>query len=263
MAQTTQNSRTVEESGPNGRTPLSVELLLTGLFIPMVALVMWYLGRLSNPGLTWNWNNYFMNVLYSAFFVLALRQAMSGVLKLTWEGWKDHTKMLMAAILVYVLLQSLVVFLIEKTSDPGTVGLVYGVGLVLTVSYVRLRVFLMGLKKQSAGKSNMLKAQQKGRTVYVSFEQTECLYTENKVTCAFAKGTVLLMTQSLTELEQSLPEQQFFRINRQFIVNKMAVDHFERQSNHTLELHLKTFPEQLSVSRAKTPGFITWVKEGV
>ena len=260
MAKTSQNTPTVEENSPNGMPPARFELLLTSIFIPLVALVMWYLGKVRNPDLSWNWNDYLMNLIYSVFFVLAMRQAIEVALKADAWRWVETAKVVAAATLTYLLLQSLVVFLIEGITDMSTIALVFGVGLVLVAAYIVLKLFLLRLKPQTVVKPQMLKAQFKGKTTFISFDQLECLYTESKVTYAYVPERILLLSQTLTELEQELPTDKFFRINRQCIVHKAAISRFDRQANNTLELHLKSYGQVLSVSRAKTPGFIAWVK---
>ena len=242
--------------------PARFELLLTAIFIPLVALVMWYLGKLRNPSLSWSWNDYLMNLLYSVFFVLAMRQAMEAALKAGAWQWSVRSRLITAGVVTYLLLQGLVVFVIEGITDLGTIALVFGVGLVLVAAYIMLKLFLLQLKPKIVAKPQMLKAQFKGKTTFVSYDQLECLYTESKVTYAYVPERTLLLSQTLTELEQELPAEAFFRINRQCIVHKTAISHFDRLTNNTLELHLKSYSEVLSVSRAKTPGFIAWVKGG-
>ena len=262
MLKTNQNTPTVEEIGPNGMSPARFELLLTGIFIPLAALVMWYLGKVRNPELSWSWNDYLMNLLYSVFFVLAMRQAIEVALKVkTWIG-SVTVKITLAGLATYLVLQSLVVFVIEGLNDLNTIMLVYAVGLLLVAAYIIVKLFLVRLKTGKPQKKPLLKAQYKGKTTFISIDQVECVYTENKVAYAYVPDKTLLLSQTLTELEKELPSQEFFRINRQCIVSKSAINQFERQANNTLSLQLKTYKEVLSVSRAKTPAFIAWVKEG-
>ena len=260
MVKTNQNNPTVEEGRLNGMSPLSLELILTGLFIPLAAVVMWYLGKLRNPALAWSWTDYLVNLLYSVFFVLAMRQVMQGALKFSLFRGKQIPGLIASGLLTYFLLQTVVLFLIERINDTGTVLMVYALGLVLAGTYIVLRAYLIRVQSANDQKQSVLKAQQQGRTIYVNLDQVTCLYTESKVTYAFATGKRLLLTQSLTELESLLPPEKFFRISRQAIVSKAAIVHFKRLPNQTLVLHLESYPEALSVSRAKTPAFIAWSK---
>lgn len=261
MTKTSQNTPAVEENSPNGMPPARFEFFLTAAFIPLVALVMWYLGKVQNPALSWNWNDYLMNLLYSVFFVLAMRQAMETALKTASWRWSVTSKIISTGVVTYLLLQSLVAFFIEGISDLGTIAMVFGVGLVMVATYIVLKLFLLRLKPSVASKPQMLKAQFKGKTTFIGFDQVECLYTENKVAYAYVPERILLLNQTLTELEQELPGETFFRINRQCIINRAAIRHFERQANNTLELHLKSYDQVLSVSRAKTPPFIAWARK--
>jgi DNA-binding LytR/AlgR family response regulator len=74
-------------------------------------------------------------------------------------------------------------------------------------------------------------------------------------------GKKYLLDQSLDKLEQSLPSELFFRINRQAILHRKAVKGFLRIDNGKLKIQLavetKSNPE-LSVSRIKAAAFRTW-----
>ena len=70
-----------------------------------------------------------------------------------------------------------------------------------------------------------------------------------------------LLDKSLDKIEQSIPSQFFFRLNRQYIVHRNAVKGFNKIENGKLNvLLLPAFylPEQIQVSRAKAPEFKTW-----
>lgn len=70
-----------------------------------------------------------------------------------------------------------------------------------------------------------------------------------------------LLDKSLDKIEQSLPEETFFRLNRQFIVQRNIVKGFTKLENGKLNVLLSSstyFPEQVQVSRTKAPEFKSW-----
>jgi hypothetical protein len=74
-------------------------------------------------------------------------------------------------------------------------------------------------------------------------------------------GKKYLLDQSLDKLEQTLPPESFFRINRQAILHRQAIKGFSRIENGKLRIQLaletKSSPE-LSISRIKAAAFRAW-----
>lgn len=74
-------------------------------------------------------------------------------------------------------------------------------------------------------------------------------------------GKKYLLDKSLDNLEQTLPEDSFFRINRQAILHRQAIKGFSRIENGKLRIQLafetKSSPE-LSISRIKAAAFRAW-----
>ena len=67
--------------------------------------------------------------------------------------------------------------------------------------------------------------------------------------------------QSLEELENKL-EPEFYRINRQYIVNRKAIKDVSRHFGRKLLINLTIpFSEQLIVSKEKTAHFMEWLAE--
>jgi len=75
------------------------------------------------------------------------------------------------------------------------------------------------------------------------------------------EGSDFPVFQSMEELESKLgPE--FYRINRQFIVNRKVIKDVSRYFGRKLLLNLMfAFPEQLMISKEKTPHFLEWLAE--
>lgn len=70
-----------------------------------------------------------------------------------------------------------------------------------------------------------------------------------------------LIDYKMEDLEQALPPKQYFRANRQFIINKKAIKDIEFYFNGRLSVNMKTpTPELVLVSKARVPVFKAWMK---
>ncbi len=68
-----------------------------------------------------------------------------------------------------------------------------------------------------------------------------------------------LLNQTMNELEEKYTPD-FFRVNRQFLVNRTAVKHATQAENRKLKIHLKVeFKEEILVPKPKIPQFINWL----
>ncbi|MFN7115562.1 MAG: LytR/AlgR family response regulator transcription factor [Saprospiraceae bacterium] len=75
-----------------------------------------------------------------------------------------------------------------------------------------------------------------------------------------------LLDQSLDKIEKNLPADYFFRLNRQFILNRQIIKGFNKIENGKLNALLQSsdyFPEMVQVSRLKAPAFKTWLQLNV
>jgi hypothetical protein len=71
------------------------------------------------------------------------------------------------------------------------------------------------------------------------------------------------LDQSLDKIEQSLPREIFFRLNRQYLVSRMALKGFNRSENGKLNALIKYpahFPDIIQVSRTRAATFKQWYK---
>jgi DNA-binding LytR/AlgR family response regulator len=65
---------------------------------------------------------------------------------------------------------------------------------------------------------------------------------------------------SLDHIQNDLPEEQFFRVNRQFLVSFRAVKEVEHYFARKLRVQLKIpFAEKLLVPREKASAFLRWL----
>jgi two-component system, LytTR family, response regulator LytT len=89
-------------------------------------------------------------------------------------------------------------------------------------------------------------------------------YLNNEVVSLFNfKGEKHIVSKTLDEIENVLSPQQFFRINRQMIINRKSVKEIETYFNRKVVVHLSMdIPEKAIVSRLKVSLFLTWVEKG-
>jgi DNA-binding LytR/AlgR family response regulator len=81
-------------------------------------------------------------------------------------------------------------------------------------------------------------------TIIVSFDKTE--YPVN---------------YSLEQIQHLLPQQQFFRLNRQYLINFSAIKEVERYfTRRLLVIPVTAFTGKLLVSREKAGSFLSWLE---
>lgn len=95
----------------------------------------------------------------------------------------------------------------------------------------------------------------------VPIEDAECFYSENKSTYIYTSdGRSYPLEYSLEMLEEELPPNIFFRVNRKFYVNIEAIEDIITYSNSRLKIKLKQFKEQeIIVARERVKAFKDWL----
>lgn len=98
----------------------------------------------------------------------------------------------------------------------------------------------------------------------LTYENIACFYSENKIVSTVQNdGTTITTDFTLNELEEKINDQLFFRVNRQIIIHKEAVDQIEKIANGKLRITLKTSINndaitEINISRYKRKAFMTW-----
>jgi DNA-binding LytR/AlgR family response regulator len=101
----------------------------------------------------------------------------------------------------------------------------------------------------------------KDRIIPLSVEDVAFFYTSNEKVAAYTfTGEKYFIDKTLEMLQQMLPEEDFFRANRQFIVARKAVKDIAVWfgSRLSLNLSLET-PEKIIISKARVPEFKQWL----
>jgi DNA-binding LytR/AlgR family response regulator len=88
------------------------------------------------------------------------------------------------------------------------------------------------------------------------------------------EGYIVLLTwqnkkyfpdKSLDKIERTLPEESFFRVNRQYIVHRKAFTGFKRTGDGKIDVMVsgvENFPKVMAVSRTKAVSFKNWFHPG-
>lgn len=98
----------------------------------------------------------------------------------------------------------------------------------------------------------------------LTYKNIACFFSENKIVYTVQNdGTTITTNFTLNELEEKINDQLFFRVNRQIIIHKDAVDHVEKIENGKLRIRLKTSIEndtiaKINISRYKRKEFMDW-----
>lgn len=88
-----------------------------------------------------------------------------------------------------------------------------------------------------------------------------CYTSNEKVTACDFDGETYPLDKTLEALQALLPERDFFRANRQFIVARRAVKEIAVWFGSRLTLHLTVdTPERIVISKARVPEFKTWLR---
>ena len=88
-----------------------------------------------------------------------------------------------------------------------------------------------------------------------------CYTSNEKVTACDFDGETYPLDKTLEALQALLPERDFFRANRQFIVARRAVKEIAVWFGSRLTLHRTVdTPERIVISKARVPEFKTWLR---
>jgi DNA-binding LytR/AlgR family response regulator len=107
-----------------------------------------------------------------------------------------------------------------------------------------------------------LPVKQGNQRLFVRYLSIAGLYVEGDyVALITVDNKKYLLDQSLDKLEEALPGTEFFRLNRQYIINRELITGFEKVENGKLNILLSAFgslPGSIAMGRAKAPAFKEW-----
>jgi two-component system, LytTR family, response regulator LytT len=116
------------------------------------------------------------------------------------------------------------------------------------------------LGQQFAQKSNSIIMYQGDKILPIEINQIALFFIENDYVFALTfESKKHILTQTLEELE-NLCGIDFFRANRQYLVNRKAVKDASKYFNRKIIINLNiNFPEQVLVGKLKTTSFLHWL----
>lgn len=101
----------------------------------------------------------------------------------------------------------------------------------------------------------------KDKIIPLNIDEVAYFYTSNeKVTATTFKGEKYVVDRTLEALQNNLPEEEFFRANRQFIIARKAVKDIAVWFGSRLSLNLTVqIPEKIIISKARVSEFKQWL----
>jgi two-component system, LytTR family, response regulator LytT len=90
------------------------------------------------------------------------------------------------------------------------------------------------------------------------------IYLENETAYLYNfKGEKHPIFKTLDEIENTVSPDQFYRINRQMLINRKAIKEIETYFNQRVVVHLTVpTPEKALVPRLKVTPFLSWIEKG-
>ncbi|MBK1894730.1 LytR/AlgR family response regulator transcription factor [Chryseobacterium paridis] len=92
----------------------------------------------------------------------------------------------------------------------------------------------------------------------VQTQEISCFFSENKIVYLQTRDRTYPSDFTLDELEETLEEKKFFRVNRQFIINSDYIKNIHTSPNYKVELEFQP-NEEITVSRDRVKDFKEWL----
>ncbi|QQQ27095.1 LytR/AlgR family response regulator transcription factor [Chryseobacterium indoltheticum] len=92
----------------------------------------------------------------------------------------------------------------------------------------------------------------------VQTSEISCFFSENKIVYLQTQDRVYPSEFTLDELTDVLDDKQFFRVNRQFIINSDFIKNIHTSPNYKVELNFQP-KEEITVSRERVKDFKDWL----
>jgi DNA-binding LytR/AlgR family response regulator len=92
----------------------------------------------------------------------------------------------------------------------------------------------------------------------VQTHEISCFFSENKIVYLQTQERTYPSDFTLDELEDTLEEKKFFRVNRQFIINSDYIKNIHTSPNYKVEMEFQP-KEEITVSRDRVKDFKDWL----
>jgi two-component system, LytTR family, response regulator LytT len=119
------------------------------------------------------------------------------------------------------------------------------------------------LFKKPATKSGSVLVYHKDKIIPVKFDEIALFYIETEITFLITfDNTKYVVNKTLEELER-LVSDQFYRANRQFLINRNAIKDASPYFSRKLSVSLTVpFGEKIFISKEKSGDFLDWLSNG-
>lgn len=133
---------------------------------------------------------------------------------------------------------------------------------LFNVYYLLYNRLLRKKEDSHSKKDEILLIQQGTKTIPVELGEIRYIYHRERINyLVLLNGTTFFLNDTLEELENSLPKETFFRVNRKMIIHYKACQHFRSNGHGKLTLSLiPPFNEEVSVSQVRAASFRDWIK---
>jgi len=180
---------------------------------------------------------------------------------------------IIAGLLVIILLTELVSLVARGRSAPLSFYL-FDV-FIFIIWFIVINGIYIGMHYYSEWKASELQRQEEkkvragGLTVkhgkqnlLVPFTDIFGFYSENGLSVLLTwQNKKYFPDKSLDKIEESLPEELFFRLNRQYIIHRNALTGFRRTGDGKIDVQVnapENFPNSIPVSRTRAVTFKSW-----
>lgn len=218
-----------------------------------------------------------INFLYSIVTLLIIRFFVDYLDKTV--PWKAGIKkrfliQLSSTLLLYLIIQSMILFLIEPFSGNDIanrnliiISFILGIAFIFIANAIYLLLYIEYDKKHPSQESSdqaipdqgFLVGTHKGSRISIPISTIVHISIENTLTISTTDTDKrIILQESLTDLEPLLDQSIFFRANRQNIITKAVVNQVEYLDNKTCLVILNN-GERIIVSRYKAPLFKKWI----
>lgn len=133
----------------------------------------------------------------------------------------------------------------------------------LTQNFTKKSSFQALLQELQKPKKQNILINYREKIIPLNLNSIPFFYSINHQTIIYFEGKEQTINYSLDELENILDGNEFYRANRQFIVNRIFIKEIEHYFARKLMILLtQKSPENIVVSKAKASDFLRWMEEG-
>ncbi|MEQ9299332.1 MAG: LytTR family DNA-binding domain-containing protein [Cyclobacteriaceae bacterium] len=238
------------------------DMTLVGLIVPVISVLMWYLGRISPEYQTsFTLGTFLINTLYTSLIVIAVKVIVSSLWRKLMISSKPKKAMIVlaTALVAYLLIHTLILSFIEQKSEPTLLIVLYAIGASLVIAMVFLFIS-KEISHEQISKTTFLKVTCQGRSTKLKASDVNIVEMKNQLAVLTdTSGIIYLSTQPLRTIERALGTDRFYRINRQQIIKSTAVEKWERQPNKTFKVWLTGKDRPMIVSRSRATAWKAWM----